>query len=132
MKSRLLSLEDSHCLIACFFVQLKAAGYNYYGSEPLYSGMYGTEFYADICKQADFTSDLQVSFGTSSSSFPPPDIGLVFYQRLRHMVNDKYQVRAVGPVHNLTHQPIKVQEARRCKSKKQRSSSMKKKQNHEE
>ena len=31
----------------------------------------------------------------------------VYYQRLRHMVNDKEQVRATGPVNALTHQPIK-------------------------
>ena len=34
-------------------------------------------------------------------------IGVVFYQRLRHMVSDKYQVRATGQVNNLTRQPIK-------------------------
>ena len=33
--------------------------------------------------------------------------GVVFYQRLRHMVSDKYQVRSTGPNHNLTHQPVK-------------------------
>ena len=34
-------------------------------------------------------------------------IGLVYYQRLRHMVSDKFQVRTTGPVHNLTQQPVK-------------------------
>jgi len=34
-------------------------------------------------------------------------IGVVFYQRLRHMVSDKYQVRATGTVNPLTRQPIK-------------------------
>jgi len=34
-------------------------------------------------------------------------IGCVYYQRLRHMVSDKFQVRTTGPVHNLTRQPIK-------------------------
>jgi len=34
-------------------------------------------------------------------------IGLVYYQRLRHMVADKFQVRSVGPVNQLTHQPVK-------------------------
>ena len=33
--------------------------------------------------------------------------GLVYYQRLRHMVSDKFQVRTTGPVHNLTQQPVK-------------------------
>lgn len=33
--------------------------------------------------------------------------GVVYYQRLRHMVSDKYQVRTTGPIDQLTHQPIK-------------------------
>ena len=63
--------------------QLVAAGYNFYGNEPMYSGITGREFAADIY------------------------IGVVFYQRLRHMVNDKFQVRTTGPVNALTGQPIK-------------------------
>eukprot|EP00003_Mantamonas_plastica_P009714 TRINITY_DN1906_c0_g2_i4.p1 TRINITY_DN1906_c0_g2~~TRINITY_DN1906_c0_g2_i4.p1 ORF type:complete len:775 (+),score=210.16 TRINITY_DN1906_c0_g2_i4:20-2344(+) len=66
-----------------FGQQLVDAGYNFYGQEPMYSGTNGTELYADIF------------------------IGSVYYQRLRHMVSDKYQVRAMGPVNRLTHQPIK-------------------------
>ncbi|MCJ1484684.1 DNA-directed RNA polymerase I subunit RPA2 [Schaereria dolodes] len=66
-----------------FGSQLKAAGYNYHGNEPMYSGITGREFAADIY------------------------IGVVFYQRLRHMVNDKFQVRTTGPVTQLTGQPIK-------------------------
>ena len=34
-------------------------------------------------------------------------IGLVYYQRLRHMVSDKSQARATGPYDALTHQPVK-------------------------
>merc|ERR1712151_1361458 len=34
-------------------------------------------------------------------------IGIVYYQRLRHMVSDKYQVRATGRVNTLTRQPVK-------------------------
>ena len=63
--------------------QLKKAGYNYYGNEPLYSGITGREFAADIY------------------------MGVVYYQRLRHMVNDKFQVRTTGPVNALTGQPVK-------------------------
>lgn len=33
--------------------------------------------------------------------------GLVYYQRLRHMVNDKSQARSTGPVDILTQQPLK-------------------------
>lgn len=34
-------------------------------------------------------------------------IGVVYYQRLRHMVSDKVQARATGPIDILTQQPIK-------------------------
>lgn len=67
-----------------FGEQLLAAGYNYYGNEPMYSGITGQEFAADIY------------------------IGVVYYQRLRHMVLDKFQVRTTGPVDPLTRQPVKV------------------------
>ncbi|KAI9348048.1 hypothetical protein BDR26DRAFT_907704 [Obelidium mucronatum] len=66
-----------------FGKELASAGFNYHGNEPMYSGITGQEFKADIY------------------------IGVVYYQRLRHMVSDKYQVRTTGPIHNLTHQPIK-------------------------
>jgi DNA-directed RNA polymerase I subunit RPA2 len=66
-----------------FGEQLQKAGYNYYGSEPLYSGVSGCLMQADLY------------------------IGVVYYQRLRHMVSDKYQVRSTGPVNPLTRQPIK-------------------------
>ncbi|PWZ03132.1 putative RPA135-DNA-directed RNA polymerase I, 135 kd subunit [Testicularia cyperi] len=66
-----------------FGEQLKAAGYNHIGNEPMYSGITGQELRADIY------------------------LGVVYYQRLRHMVNDKFQVRTTGPVHALTRQPIK-------------------------
>jgi DNA-directed RNA polymerase I subunit RPA2 len=64
--------------------ELQAAGYNYYGSGPFYSGVSGCLMRADLY------------------------IGFVYYQRLRHMVSsDKHKVRATGPANQLTHQPIK-------------------------
>ncbi|KAJ3529741.1 hypothetical protein NM688_g7810 [Phlebia brevispora] len=66
-----------------FGQQLLASGYNYYGNEPMYSGITGEEFAADIY------------------------IGVVYYQRLRHMVLDKFQVRTTGPVDPVTRQPVK-------------------------
>ena len=34
-------------------------------------------------------------------------VGVVYYQRLRHMVNDKWQVRTTGKVDAVTRQPVK-------------------------
>lgn len=61
---------------------LRKSGYNFYGTERMYSGVDGREFEADIF------------------------FGVVYYQRLRHIVADKYQVRTTGPIDILTHQPI--------------------------
>ena len=36
-----------------FGEQLKAAGFNYYGSEPLYSGIWGDKLEADIRRNFD-------------------------------------------------------------------------------
>lgn len=66
-----------------FGQELVKAGYNYYGNEPMYSGITGEEFQADIY------------------------IGVVYYQRLRHMVKDKYQARSTGIMSKVTHQPLK-------------------------
>lgn len=33
--------------------------------------------------------------------------GIVHYQRLRHMVSEKWQVRSTGPMDSVTHQPNK-------------------------
>ncbi|ORY01079.1 beta and beta-prime subunits of DNA dependent RNA-polymerase [Basidiobolus meristosporus CBS 931.73] len=75
--------NEDHTAADFFGEQLLQAGYNYHGNEPMYSGITGQEFKADIY------------------------IGCVYYQRLRHMVSDKYQVRTTGPVHALTQQPLK-------------------------
>lgn len=66
-----------------FGKQLLKAGYNYYGNEMMYSGITGEPFAADIY------------------------MGVVYYQRLRHMVGDKYQVRSTGQRNALTRQPVK-------------------------
>ena len=63
-----------HCTIVQFLIYLPA-GYNYYGTERMYSGVDGREFEADIF------------------------FGVVYYQRLRHMVADKYQVINSPPTH---------------------------------
>jgi hypothetical protein len=59
----------------CYFYQnivYFSGGYNYYGTEKMYSGIDGCEMKADIF------------------------FGIVHYQRLRHMVSDKWQVRALA------------------------------------
>lgn len=62
---------------------LEKGGYNYFGTEKMYSGIDGREMKADIF------------------------FGVVHYQRLRHMVSDKWQVRSTGPNDATTHQPVK-------------------------
>jgi DNA-directed RNA polymerase beta subunit len=61
-------LKDNDA-IEHFGQQLEEAGYNYYGTETLYSGTDGIPMTADIF------------------------FGVIHYQRLRHMVSDKFQVR---------------------------------------
>ncbi|KAF9594003.1 hypothetical protein IFM89_026715 [Coptis chinensis] len=62
---------------------LTSHGFNSLGSEVLYSGVLGTELVCEIF------------------------IGPVYYQRLRHMVSDKFQVRNTGAVDPTTRQPMK-------------------------
>ena len=69
--------------VQMFGEALLEQGFSHHGGESMISGVTGEEFKADIY------------------------CGLVYYQRLRHMVSDKFQVRSVGPVNPLTHQPIK-------------------------
>ncbi|GJM88493.1 hypothetical protein PR202_ga04564 [Eleusine coracana subsp. coracana] len=61
---------------------LASYGFNYHGTEVLYSGLLGNEMSCEIF------------------------IGPVYYQRLRHMVSDKFQVRTTGHVDQITRQPI--------------------------
>ncbi|KAM6561896.1 hypothetical protein CsatB_021894 [Cannabis sativa] len=63
--------------------KLKEKGFNFHGTEVLYSGVYGEELECNIF------------------------IGPVYYQRLRHMVSDKFQVRSTGTIDQVTRQPIK-------------------------
>uniref|UniRef100_A0A7S1AEZ9 DNA-directed RNA polymerase n=1 Tax=Noctiluca scintillans TaxID=2966 RepID=A0A7S1AEZ9_NOCSC len=58
-------------------------GFQRLGQERMYSGIHGTELETDIF------------------------IGVVYYQRLRHMVAEKAQVRARGPIDKVTNQPVK-------------------------
>jgi DNA-directed RNA polymerase I subunit RPA2 len=69
-----LLLSEKETAINHFGRLLAKAGYNYYGEETMYSGVDGREM------------QVQVFFG------------IVYYQRLRHMISDKFQVRSTGPV----------------------------------
>ena len=62
--------------------ELENLGYEKYGSEKLFCGHTGKELEARIF------------------------IGPTYYQRLKHMVNDKVHGRAKGPVQILTRQPV--------------------------
>jgi len=61
--------------------ELQKIGYESYGNELLYNGLTGEQLETNIF------------------------IGPVFYQRLKHMVNDKQHSRSIGPMVNLTRQP---------------------------
>lgn len=62
---------------------LEKAGFSRHGRETMTCGITGEEMECDIY------------------------MGLVYYQRLRHMVSDKFQCRATGPINALTRQPVK-------------------------
>ncbi|KAI5181629.1 DNA-directed RNA polymerase I subunit RPA2 [Nematocida sp. AWRm80] len=62
--------------------KLEAHGFKRGGGETLYSGVSGKPLKAEVF------------------------FGIVYYQRLRHMVGDKFQVRSVGPINNFTRQPV--------------------------
>jgi len=61
--------------------KLQNVGYESYGNEVMYNGLTGEQL------------DTNIFFGP------------VFYQRLKHMVNDKQHSRSIGPMVNLTRQP---------------------------
>ena len=61
--------------------ELQKLGYESYGNEVMYNGLTGEQLEANIF------------------------FGPVFYQRLKHMVNDKQHSRSIGPMVNLTRQP---------------------------
>ena len=61
--------------------ELQKLGYESYGNEFMYNGLTGEQLETNIF------------------------IGPVFYQRLKHMVNDKQHSRSIGPMVNLTRQP---------------------------
>jgi DNA-directed RNA polymerase II subunit RPB2 len=61
--------------------KLQSLGYESNGEELLYSGLTGEQIEVSVF------------------------MGPVFYQRLKHMVNDKQHSRSIGPMVNLTRQP---------------------------
>ena len=61
--------------------ELQKLGYESYGNEIMYNGYTGEQIETSIF------------------------FGPVFYQRLKHMVNDKQHSRSIGPMVNLTRQP---------------------------
>lgn len=75
--------NEDNTAVGQFGELMTKAGYNYAGTETLYSGYSGTEMTAEIF------------------------FGVVYYQRLRHMVSDKSQVRSTGPTNSITRQPVK-------------------------
>jgi len=61
--------------------ELQHVGYESNGNELLYNGLTGEQIETSIF------------------------VGPVYYQRLKHMVNDKQHSRSIGPMVNLTRQP---------------------------
>ena len=70
-----------HFDIADISKELQKVGYESNGDELLYNGLTGEQHDCSVF------------------------MGPVFYQRLKHMVNDKAHSRAIGPMVNLTRQP---------------------------
>lgn len=70
--------SESSSLVDELGSMLTACGFNHHGVEVLYSGVYGTELTCEIF------------------------IGPVYYQRLRHMVSDKFQVSITLTLERIT------------------------------
>tara|TARA_B100001250_G_scaffold322903_1_gene286201 strand:+ start:75 stop:4319 length:4245 start_codon:yes stop_codon:yes gene_type:complete len=76
------SFENTENDIHNVYNELKKRGYNSYGNEMLVNGMTG-----QVLEHAIF-------------------MGPTYYQRLKHMVDDKIHSRSKGPVQVLTRQPV--------------------------
>ncbi|XP_075591014.1 LOW QUALITY PROTEIN: DNA-directed RNA polymerase I subunit RPA2 homolog [Dermatophagoides farinae] len=75
--------QSSSKIVHSIGQNLVKKGYEYYGTETFYSGHYGANSKCKIF------------------------VGVIYYQRLRHMINDKFQCRSTGPIDALTLQPLK-------------------------
>ncbi|CAL4133379.1 unnamed protein product, partial [Meganyctiphanes norvegica] len=75
--------SDENPAVDYFGKILEKGGYNYYGEDVLYSGTDGRMMEVKIFQ------------------------GIIYYQRLRHMTADKWQVRETGINDMVTRQPIK-------------------------
>jgi DNA-directed RNA polymerase I subunit RPA2 len=75
--------QDGLAICREFCEALESAGFCKNGGETMVCGVSGEIFQVDTY------------------------IGVVYYQRLRHMVSDKFQVRSTGPINPMTRQPIK-------------------------
>jgi DNA-directed RNA polymerase beta subunit len=75
--------------------RLHSAGYPRFGREPMYSGITGERLDGDV-----FLGIVYYRPGGASGKAVPPGT-----QRLRHMVQDKFHARALGPVNQLVRQP---------------------------
>ncbi|KAI5165270.1 DNA-directed RNA polymerase I subunit RPA2 [Nematocida sp. AWRm78] len=83
--SRIGSVPDPEGNVSAseyFGDMMESVGFKRGGGEILYSGVTGKPLSVDIF------------------------FGIVYYQRLRHMVSDKYQVRTIGPIDPVTKQPV--------------------------
>mmetsp|Transcript_46373 Transcript_46373/g.100847 ORF Transcript_46373/g.100847 Transcript_46373/m.100847 type:complete len:960 (-) Transcript_46373:83-2962(-) len=76
-------LEEGTGAAEYFGHSLAKHGFQRLGTEKMYSGIHGSEIETEIF------------------------MGVVYYQRLRHMVAEKAQVRSRGPMDRVTMQPLK-------------------------